>query len=178
MCVGMAADPVAAARIKRTGLGIIHPSIGIQAMAALLGAMHSNAALMTHSLISAVPVDWQHIFKNRTATVPFFLHDFAQQSQPVITPAKTPQAHKRVRPQVRSIQESGTVSSFSEQFHWCVTLTCQWQSAFYTLPELRHVDWRAAVLIRLSTCSPAPIIQMSYSSVEADIRLPRHEVCV
>lgn len=92
---GMAADPVAAARIKRTGLGIIAPNLGLQAMASLLSSVHSGASLMNHHLVSAVPVDWAQILRNAGSAVPFFLQDFAQPaSQAVGQP--TP-SHRGIR---------------------------------------------------------------------------------
>lgn len=79
--VGMAADPLAAARIKRTGLGIISPSIGLQAMSALLSQSHSAHELSLSSLFSAVPVDWEKILGSSEAQAPFFLQDFAPEKQ-------------------------------------------------------------------------------------------------
>ena len=72
---GMAADPVAAARIRRTGLGVIPPSMGLAAMASLLAATNT-ASLAISSCIAAVPVDWERLLGKTGESVPFFLQEF------------------------------------------------------------------------------------------------------
>ena len=74
----MAADPVAAARIRRTGLGIIPPSLGISALAAMLRVVSSGGSLLPSRLAAAVPVDWQRLLSGAkdSASLAFFA-DFA-----------------------------------------------------------------------------------------------------
>lgn len=72
----MAADPVAAARIRRTGLGVIPPAQGLAAMSSFLAAASVPGLFASASVAAAVPVDWERLLGS-APTVPFFFEDFA-----------------------------------------------------------------------------------------------------
>lgn len=75
---GMAADPTAAARIRRTGLGIIPPSLGISALASMLRVVASGSTLISGRLAAAVPVDWQRLLGGaKDSSSLAFFSDFA-----------------------------------------------------------------------------------------------------
>lgn len=68
----MAADVATQDRIKRTGLGVLPPATGLQALAALLASVsqpHPRA-----QTLASVPVDWA-LLLNVGRAVPFFFTD-------------------------------------------------------------------------------------------------------
>lgn len=100
----MAADPVAAARIKRTGLGIIPPPLGISALAAMLRVVACGSTMLPARLVAAVPVDWQRLLAGAkdTASLSFF-SDFVPPAieQPVnVSGTKRQKALTTVRPSI------------------------------------------------------------------------------
>lgn len=62
LCVGMAADPVALQRIRRTGLGALTPVRGLEALEALL-LMRSGFYHLAQA--AAVSVEWSVVLKVR-----------------------------------------------------------------------------------------------------------------
>ncbi len=64
----MAADPVALQRIKRTGLGALTPSQGLEALQALLMVQPGHRHL---SQAAAVSVEWSVVLKVQTNHVVF-----------------------------------------------------------------------------------------------------------
>lgn len=105
MLSGMAADPVAAARIKRSGLGIIPPALGLAAMSMFLAAATFPALRLSVRVAAAVPVDWNRLLESAGDAVPHFFGEFKPQVRPRLATRKFPLSGKdpRSSPPVRQV---------------------------------------------------------------------------
>jgi hypothetical protein len=72
---GMANDASTVARVKRSGLGLLAPASGMQALAALLVASTTTAA----QTFAAAPVHWSVLLRGKQA--PFFFSEFAPEPE-------------------------------------------------------------------------------------------------
>lgn len=73
LAAGMANDAATLARVQRSGMGVLQPAMGMQALAALLGAR-------SPAVFSAAPVHWVVLLRSAKPPPPFFA-DFAPAAQ-------------------------------------------------------------------------------------------------
>lgn len=100
-CAGMAADEAIAARVKRTGLGLITPATGLSALAMILSSTADPAAECC-AVLAAVPFAWPTLLKPHPGhIIPSFFAEFQAGVAPqtVMNPAPSDRFRQRGKKQ-------------------------------------------------------------------------------